>query len=53
MQDVAQRVSQLASVAPAGEPDAPQAEVEPESHAPEVNIKVKKPLRLRTFNTGA
>jgi chromosome segregation ATPase len=54
MREVAERVSNLASATPVASPPAatpaPNVEAEP---APDVHVNVKKPLRLRTFGTGA
>ncbi len=52
MRDVAERVSSLASAAPSVPPAAAPAVAEAPP-PPEVQVNVKKPLRLRTFNTGA
>lgn len=53
MRDVAERVSSLASATP-GAPSVPPASLPAEpTPTPEVHVNVKKPLRQRTFNTGA
>lgn len=56
MRDVAERVSQLAQVPAVAAPEPARGQ-EPdeneEPRQPEIHVGVKKPLRLRTFNTGA
>lgn len=55
MRDVAERVSNLASVAPGVPASTPATgpETSEQPAPPEIAVNVKKPLRLRTFNTGA
>ncbi len=57
MRDVAERVSSIASAAPgmASTQSAPAEEAVDDASrpAPEVQVNVKKPLRLRSFNAGA